>query len=194
MKKILIFITVIVLGIMTYTISSTYALYETNKNIDKQLQMAKWEINVNDIDAIKKNNIELQNINWNNNEHVKEGKVAPSMEGYYDIIIDPKNTDVAIKYEIVFDYSDIQNEAIHVSSLKEINNKELLKKDDNTYLGIITLEDIENGEKHNIRTTLVWEDIENNSKDYELGSIYDNELKIKVSIKFSQYLNDDMKV
>ena len=91
-------------------------------------------------------------------------------------------------------YSDIQNEAIHVSSLKEINNKELLKKDDNTYLGIITLEDIENGEKHNIRTTLVWEDIENNSKDYELGSIYDNELKIKVSIKFSQYLNDDMKV
>ena len=116
------------------------------------------------------------------------------MEGYYDIIIDPKNTDVAIKYEIVFDYSDIQNEAIHVSSLKEINNKELLKKDDNTYLGIITLEDIENGEKHNIRTTLVWEDIENNSKDYELGSIYDNELKIKVSIKFSQYLNDDMKV
>ena len=56
------------------------------------------------------------------------------------------------------------------------------------------MEDIENGEKHNIRTTLVWEDIENNSKDYELGSIYDNELKIKVSIKFSQYLNDDMKV
>ena len=54
MKKILIFITVIVLGIMTYTISSTYALYETNKNIDKQLQMAKWEINVNDIDAVKK--------------------------------------------------------------------------------------------------------------------------------------------
>ena len=98
MKKILIFITVIVLGIMAYTISSTYALYETNKNIDKQLQMAKWEINVNDIDAVKKNNIELQNINWNNNEHVKEGKVAPSMEGYYDIIIDPKNTDVAIKY------------------------------------------------------------------------------------------------
>ena len=74
------------------------------------------------------------------------------------------------------------------------SDKELLKKDDNTYLGIITLEDIENGEKHNIRTTLVWEDIENNSKDYELGSIYDNELKIKVSIKFSQYLNDDMKV
>ena len=194
MKKIIIFATIIVLGIMAYTVSCTYALYETNKKIDKEIQMAKWEININDIDAIKTNNIELNNIYWNSNEHVKEGRVAPSMAGYYDIIIDPKGTDVAIQYEITFDYSDIQNDAIHVVSLKEINNKELLKKDDNTYVGLITLEDIENSEKHNIRTTLIWEDIEDNNKDYELGSIYDNELKIKVNIKFSQYLNDDMKV
>ncbi|MDD5980082.1 MAG: hypothetical protein PUC23_03110 [bacterium] len=189
MKKLFILLTIIVLGIMAYTISSTYALYETNRNIEKELNIAKWEINVNDIDAVKTNNIELQNIIWEENEHVASGKVAPSIKGYYDIIIDPKQSDVAIKYEITFDYSNIDNEAIHVLSLQELNNKELITNDDNTYIGIITLDDIENGIKHNIRTTLIWEDIDDNIKDYELGSIYNNQLEIKVSINFSQYLN-----
>ena len=73
----------------------------------------------------------------------------------------------------------------------EKNCPELLTDDEYTYITRIGKyqykEESEDAE-------LVWEDIENNSKDYELGSIYDNELKIKVSIKFSQYLNDDMKV
>ena len=57
------------------------------------------------IDKIKA--IVTQNIDGFHQEagskNVLEGKVAPGMDGYFDIVIDPKNTDVSIRYDLIYD-------------------------------------------------------------------------------------------
>lgn len=79
-----------------------------------------------------------------------------------------------------------------IKSIQEIeNNEQLIKTGENTYTGIISLNDINNGIKHKIRVEIEWGDNEENSKnDTEIGM--NHQLEIPIIFHATQYLGEDI--
>ena len=65
------------------------------------INIARWQVLVNNEDvtsAATLNNVITPVFPGNNN--IAEGVIAPSAEGYFDIIIDATSTDVSLRYEV----------------------------------------------------------------------------------------------
>ena len=108
---------------------------------------------------------------------------------YFNILIDPSNTDVSIKYEIKLDTQYIDDANIEIVSVIETNNnKDLINTDKNEYTGTILLDDIKKGTTDNIQVNVKWED--NDLEDIVIGEKPNNQIKIPVEIKVSQYLGE----
>ena len=91
----------------------SYAKYLKTVNGRVGVSLASWKILVNNEDISKKttlsNNIEAV---LPGNEYINSGILAPGATGYFDLIIDPSQVDVAFKYDITIannnSYSDIK--------------------------------------------------------------------------------------
>lgn len=81
---------------------------------------------------------------------------------------------------------------LKIKSVQEVENGvELIKTEENTYSGIIPLEDINNGIKHKIRMEIMWEDNEENSgNDTEIGK--NHQLQIPIIFHAIQYLGEEI--
>ncbi len=100
-RKIKFLALIISLSVSLCLMSNTYSRYvsETEGNVD--LMFANWQILVNNEDIT---NGTGSNITFTptieENANVKDGVVAPSSSGYFDIDIDPTNVDVSFEYNI----------------------------------------------------------------------------------------------
>ncbi len=192
-KIVLIFVFTLVISLAVYNIYDTYALLETDKTISNDINTAKWNIKINDTlledgsTSFVANSIKVEE-----NDYVLEDKLAPGLTGYFDVLIDPTDTDVSIRYDISFDFSNVP-EGIEVLGVSETSGATLIRTGLNTYTNVLTLEDIKNGSKNNIRVNLSWNNIEdNNVEDSKLGLIYNNNLEIPVEISITQYLGEEI--
>lgn len=175
-----------------YEITDTYGLFESNKTKIVDNPIAKWNILINETDINQNKKIIINNFQVDESSTVKSGKIAPGTTGYFDIEINPTNTEVSIRYDITFDYSKLSNSFI-IEKIEETNGFDIIRTDENTYSNIITLADIEKGVKNNIRVHLRWQDNEENNKsDTEIGLNKDYFLNIPVIINVSQYLNESL--
>ena len=148
---------------------------------------------VNDTDITSGVNTKffVDEIIWNPSDNVKSGKLAPGVSGYFDIVIDPTDTDVSVRYDINFDFSEFENTNIVVTSIEEINNKTIVKTGTNKYTGVIPLSEIKNGVTNTIRVNVKWDNNEdNNEYDSSLGAVPNNVKNIPVFINVSQYLGE----
>ena len=120
------------------------------------------------------------------------GKIAPSVVVNFNIIINPKNTDVSVKYEIKLDSTQLTNKEIRISAIKETEqNNELIKTDESTYVGIMPLSQIKAGKVNNIQVTLTWNNAEtNNEKDTIIGTSNNTNVSIPIEVTASQYLGE----
>ena len=120
------------------------------------------------------------------------GKIAPSVVGNFNIIINPKNTNVSVKYEIKLDSTQLTNKEIRISAIKETEqNNELIKTDESTYVGIMPLSQIKAGKVNNIQVTLTWNNSEtNNEKDTIIGTSNNTNVSIPIEVTASQYLGE----
>ena len=120
------------------------------------------------------------------------GKIAHSVVGNFNIIINPKNTDVSVKYEIKLDSTQLTNKEIRISAIKETEqNNELIKTDESTYVGIMPLSQIKAGKVNNIQVTLTWNNAEtNNEKDTIIGTSNNTNVSIPIEVTASQYLGE----
>lgn len=67
---------------------------------------------------------------------VKPGNLAPGLMGTFKISINPKDTDVSIRYNVSLDEEQLTNSNIQIKSIKETQaGNELIKIDKNTYTG-----------------------------------------------------------
>lgn len=126
------------------------------------------------------------------NEHVKTGKLAPGLSGSFEIEISPEDTNVSIRYDITLNEEELGDTNLKIKSVQEVeNNVELIKTGENTYTGLIPLEDINNGIKHKIRMEIMWEDNEENSEnDTEIGK--NHQLQIPIIFHAIQYLGEEI--
>lgn len=193
MKKIYFCLALVLLIITVFIILKTYGLFETKTELNVQSEVGKWVILVNNTDITQQENTKfsVDKIIWDQNDEIKEGKIAPGASGYFDIVIDPTDTDVSVRYDIGFDFSEFENTNITITSIQEINDKKIVKTGDNKYTGIITLDEISAGTTNTIRVNIAWENNEeNNEHDSNLSSVPNTILNIPVTINVSQYLGE----
>ena len=151
----IVFAIVVLLSVIYLLFSVTKAAYESNINGNLDNEVAKWNIKINDIDITNTmiKEVKVGDIYWNNT-HTKEGKVSPGSSGVMTLIVDPSDTDVAIKYDITYSDSSNSDKILTITSLN--STTELTKTADNKYTGILSLDDINAGIKPVITINIEW--------------------------------------
>ena len=193
MKKFLMVLAPFFFLISIFFFREAYSLFESNRVNRSDLNIAMWQIKIND-DIISGSSSEfvIDSVNWTQSTEVKEGKAAPGMTGYFDIIIDPNDTETSVRYDITFDFSNLDSDQFTIDQIVEIDNKPIVRTGEFTYSNIITLDEIENNETNTIRVYLTWINNENNNeKDSALGLVHGNTLTIPVTVEATQHVNGE---
>lgn len=194
-KKIYLLYICIVL-IVVYAIIQIYAVFQSEVSGTVNLVKGVWQIKVNQTDISNGVNKEftVDNIEVQNNEHVKPGNLAPGLSGIFHISIDPRNTDVSVRYDVSLNQENLTNKNITIKSISETNQgKTLIKTDENTYTGIISLEEIKQGIQNTIEVEIEWKDDEtNDEEDANMGIQEEYTLEIPIIVHVSQYLGEEI--
>ena len=178
-KKILYFICGLCLSMTIFMVIDSYGLFESKNVLNVDSNIAKWNVFINGTD-IKKN------------ETFVVDKMAPGSKGYFDIVIDPTDTDTSIRYDISFDFSSL-NDKIVVSGIEEITSGNLVRTGKNTYSKVITLNEIKNGITNTIRVYIKWDNSDDES-DSAIGSVINNFINVPVTIAAYQYLGEKIDI
>jgi len=190
-KKILYLLFISFVLITTYEVMDAYGLFESKNKLVVNQNVARWKILINGSNITEEDFV-INSINVEGNENVLNGKLAPGVRGYFDIEIDPK-ADTSIVYSISFDFSQISDSFI-VENIEETTSGNLIRTDESTYSKVITLNEIKENKKNNVRVYLKWENKEdNNATDSKIGLTENNYINIPVSVSAMQYFGEDIK-
>lgn len=189
-KKILYLLFVSFVLITTYEVMNAYGLFESKNKLVVNQNVARWKILINGSNIIEEDFV-INSINVEDNENVLNGKLAPGVRGYFDIEIDPQ-ADTSIVYSISFDFSQI-SDSFKVENIEETTSGNLIRTDESTYSKVITLNEIKENKKNNVRVYLKWENKEdNNATDSKIGLTENNYINIPVSVSAMQYFGEDI--
>ena len=191
-KKILYFICGLCLSMTIFMVIDSYGLFESKNVLNVDSNIAKWNVFINGTDIKKNETFVVDKINLINNDNVLEGKMAPGSKGYFDIVIDPTDTDTSIRYDISFDFSSL-NDKIVVSGIEEITSGNLVRTGKNIYSKVITLNEIKNGITNTIRVYIKWDNSDDES-DSAIGSVINNFINVPVTIAAYQYLGEKIDI
>jgi len=95
------------IGVLTYT----YSKYVTGTSGNASVRVARWNLAVNNQDIVNNSNFSsvIEPV-FPGNSNIASGVIAPTAEGYFDILIDGTGTDVSFSYTITT--SDNVNSAV----------------------------------------------------------------------------------
>ena len=194
MKRVLLLISLLMLFFTIYLTMDTYALFESNKNYDVSSDIAKFVIKVNGSEA-KTEEFVVDSIAYYENEYVIENKIAPLVDGYFDIVIDAEEVEVSLRYDIEFDFSSLSIPGLVISYITELGGNTLVLTDKDTYSGVITLADMDSSTVNTVRVSISWQNDEaNNEVDSSWGMVADKVISIPVNVKLTQYLGEELPV
>lgn len=189
-KKILYLLFISFVLITTYEVMDAYGLFESKNKLVVNQNVAHWKILINGSNITEEDFV-INSINVEDNENVLNGKLAPGVRGYFDIEIDPQ-ADTSIVYSISFDFSQI-SDSFKVENIEETTSGNLIRTDESTYSKVITLNEIKENKKNNVRVYLKWENKEdNNATDSKIGLTENNYINIPVSVSAMQYFGEDI--
>lgn len=188
-KKIILLVAFFTLFLCLYSMQETYAKYLTTTNGDVKAKIARWNIVVNDT-TIKNNEKLAEEITptFVENEHIAEDVLAPTITGYFDLVIDSSNVDVSYTYNIKINESDIISDFVTKS----------YQIDDNTPIEITdkaagitdTILYTDTERIHTIRVFVEWNDdadTQTMDDDADTAVTFDNEeVTLDVAMTFTQ--------
>ena len=191
-RKLLIILTIILMFVTVYVIKDTYALFESNKIVNTNTNIAKWNVMINGKNINNEQMFIIDSINILEKGNVKNGKMAPGAEGYFDIVIEPNDTDTSIIYNVTFDFTKV-NGSFKINKIEEITSGNLIMTGESTYSKVITLDEIKRGVTNTIRVYIKWDNIEeNNEEDSQIGLTKNNFINIPVIVEVTQYLGEEI--
>ena len=194
MKKFLILLCMCVTLVIIYEMIHIYAVFHSEMVGNVQFNNGTWNILVNGTEISRgvETKFVINQIETQGNDHVITGKLAPGVSGNFEISINPRNTDVAVKYDISLNQENLTNQNLKIKSVQEVQEGEtLVKTAENTYTGIITLEKIKAGTFHKIKVEVEWiDDGQNDTEDTKLGIVYNSKLEIPITVHACQYLGE----
>ena len=181
----IIVVCLVVLGSLFYLYSKgTYTSYETLTNGKITPKIAKWNIKVDGIEVTTSDvvTIGLSNINWVSNNAVA-AKAVPGSHGFATVKIDPMDTDVSIKYTLeIIDKNVDNNKFLEISNINNSTNS-LIQTGENTYVGVITLDELKNKTITTLTFDVLWplgDDVDPYSDEVNSSS---NFLEINFSVE-----------
>lgn len=217
MKKVLTILLCIMIIVTFLQIMDTFALYRSEIKGKFTTPTGKWLIKVNNASittlSTKKFTITEDNMEFLASNTVADNRIAPNVGMYFDIEIDPSETDVAIKYTVSIDAiekvvvnslpKNVNFISIEVTSIEQTrtysngnslsSSEKVIDLERRNITNIIPLEDINTGCKDNIRIYFKWKNNEEtNEKEAELIAGNDCKLRIPVSATFTQYLGEEL--
>lgn len=180
-----VFITIIIIT------NESYALLETISSGNAEVNTGGWTIKLNEknISSGVTERFTLNNITYDNsNTNIDEKYIAPGKSGYFDIILDPTGTEVAISYEIKVNLEDTNYPSNIEFSVEELNSSSNITSENNTFTGVISLEEVTKSKTITLRLHLNWENDEQfNEEDTSLGIVENNKFEIPITIVLNQY-------
>ncbi len=197
-KKILILLLILVL--LFFILRYAYSKYVNQVNISKDMNIAQWNIKINDQDITQDTHEFLINdFTWNEERHVQKPKVAPGMQGYFNLKVDTTGTQVSIKYTIEIDESklrEISDINLRVTGLEEDGVKQEMQFDEDGKIIIETikkLDEIKSDPIDNLRLDVVWENLdteEGNKNDSKASEMAGTKIQMPIKINVIQYLSN----
>lgn len=190
-KKIIVPLAILCLLLCIFLIQDTYAKYITTTNESANMTIARWRILVNNKD-IRENSTTMATITpvFEGNDNISSGIIAPTSEGYFDLIIDATEADVSFKYKIEISSSSSSPIKDLVATKYKIDDNEevTLTKDNQVIENTVLHKD--NTKPINIRVYIIWDDSENstmdNYEDTEATKKEDRLAKMDVKLSFIQ--------
>ena len=171
-----------------FLFSTSFSRYLNNTNSSFEVDIANWYIKINGIE-IDQNTSTISNemdLIVTENES-QDGKIRPGQKGYFDIVIDPKYTEVSLKYKITLDTSELPDGIDLTSySLNDLELANLMPQND-VLEGMILLDgkdSLEDVDKKTYR--IYWEWI---SQETPMESLANN-YKVKANIEVEQLINE----
>lgn len=204
MKKTWILVGIIMLLFTSYQIATTYAKYMTEATANIEKTAGAWVIKINDNDISNSNSettFDIDDLIFPESEFVVEGKLAPASSGYFDVVIDPTGTSVAVRFDVTLDVSGLSAyDAINFTAVYRVINGEevsanMVRTGDHTYSGVISLDDVKEGIASTMRFYIGWEEDETeegDESDTQLGNIKDVTAKLPVNVVISQYSGETL--
>ena len=154
---------------------STYTSYESNITGKVNANTAGIHLSINGFDVMNSgevldNRIILENTTWEST-HTREKKISPGSSGTIDLEVDPSSSDVAILYEFQFVDKVIDEEKLLNFGDIVSEDSSFIRTGVDTYTGLFTLDDINNGKKANIHVDFYFDylnDIEGITEDNQV--------------------------
>ena len=184
-----------------------YALYKDQLKGDYTSLLGVWKIKVNGVDiSTGEDNAKFtmteDNLTYVDSDRVKSQKIAPGSQAYFDIAIDPANTDVSILYTLNIKFDDVTSAKMKLlkvenyfqknSETEQITNTDVKTELDlHQHQAIIPIAKINEKYLNYIRIYFEWENVEaNNATDSELGQTENAKISIPLEINFKQYTGE----
>lgn len=188
MKKRLLILFFFVVAIVSLLIADAYGLLERNAEAELAPEIGKWNITLNGVNVSETKEITVSDLIYEDNPNVEDGYLAPGTMASYKIVIDPNDTDVAIRYDISIDQSSIEEHSNIVFEVTDENGVKL-QSDGQVFTGVMSLADITANKTKELNLSLVWEHDEDlNEVDSKL--IGELNLDMIITINFSQYTGE----
>lgn len=190
MKKRLILLAVLSIILCLFFVQESLAKYITAADETANISIARWKILVNDEDIRDENTVNtVINPVFLGNDNIAENIIAPTSEGYFDLIIDAREADVSFKYKISMSVNQNSSVKDLVATKYVVNGGEPITMDINNQTIENTVLYGNNNSTINIRVYIVWNDgdgsLMDNSAD-TLATTSGNSAMMNVSLNFTQ--------
>lgn len=201
---------------LIYILTTTYSKYVSAATAVIEEDIAQWNIAINgtDITANPGDTVEFPitdfTWDWVEDGPVKKPKVAPGMNGFFYLEIDPTGSDVAMHYTIKIDNTkltdantiNLQIKGIRLNG-EELEFESIENPGDGTTdptseieIDILkTLDEIKSDDEEiridEVEVEVKWENNEAyNEQDSLIGSVPNNQITLPIILEFEQYTGD----
>ncbi len=156
------FIVIICFAFLYYNSISSYSSYESSidGSVDSKVSSIKLNINGQDVILNSENGVLLDNIILNSSAHTRPGTISPGADGNISFTLDPSGSGVAILYDFtIIDKQNDDNKLLTCTGFKSSNGN-LIRTGENTYTGLITLDDINKNKVIDLSFGFIFDDEE----------------------------------
>ena len=191
-KKFILLIILILILCLVFFLIQIFAKYLTSATGNTSMNIARWNILVNNVSIKDNTNISNTLVPvFPGNENIAPGIIAPTAEGYFDLVLNFKDADVSFEYEItstVAPNSSVKDLVLTGYSIDDGNKIEF--SNNSSIKDTILLTD--NIDNRKIRVFVKWDDgalaTMDNSQDTQ-ATISGTPALINVNISFTQIAN-----
>ncbi len=177
----------IFLSITVFLVHDSYAKYLTTLNETTNIKVARWRILVNNND-IRANNTATAVITptFYHNDNISDDIIAPTSEGYFDLIVDASDADVSFQYTLNVGVNSTSAVQDLVVTGYKIDNGDLVTNITNPLFQDTMLYSSSVKTK-TIRVFIKWDDSANATMDNAADTLAaDGTAKLDVTLQFRQ--------